>query len=154
MRGEHCMSSPVSGAQWASRRIQSRHLRSGWASHHLAWVRFVLLPATPVLRARARFVHRSGGKAESLRNQNGVATLHEASDQHHGDKSVRALLSTYLMKRPVALIIDDRYALFPYDLTSKKDCTYAVLGFYHIAHAWGEYSSDVMPVAADDINGA
>ncbi|KAI0744219.1 hypothetical protein C8Q80DRAFT_885446 [Daedaleopsis nitida] len=42
------------------------------------------------------------------------------------------------MKRPIALLIDDRYALFPYDLASKKDCTYAVLGFYHIAHAWAE----------------
>lgn len=51
---------------------------------------------------------------------------------------MRALLRTCLMKRPVALIIDDRYALFPYDLATKEDCTYAVLGFYHVAHAWGE----------------
>ena len=42
------------------------------------------------------------------------------------------------MGRPVALLIDDRYVLFPYDLSSKPDCTYVVLGFYHIAHAWGE----------------
>lgn len=62
--------------------------------------------------------------------------MHEAADQHEEDKSVRALLRTYQMKRPLVLIIDDRYALFPYDLAT-KGYTYVVLGFYHIAHAWG-----------------
>lgn len=73
-----------------------------------------------------------------MHSSKGQATLQKAADQEEGDKSVRALLQTYETKRPVALLIDDRYALFPYDLTSKPDCTYVVLGFYHIAHAWGE----------------
>ena len=80
----------------------------------------------------------SGGKAQSLHSNKGQAKLQEASDQEEGDRSVRALLRTYQMKRPIVLIIDDRYALFPYDLSTKPDCTYVVLGFYHIAHAWGE----------------
>jgi hypothetical protein len=33
--------------------------------------------------------------------------------------------------------MDDKYALFPYDISS-KDMTYAVLGLYTIAHAWGK----------------
>ena len=33
--------------------------------------------------------------------------------------------------------MDDKYALFPYDI-SKDDMTYAVLGIYTIAHAWGK----------------
>ena len=41
------------------------------------------------------------------------------------------------MKRPLVLLIDDRYALFPYDLAT-KGYTYVVLGFYHIVHAWGK----------------
>ncbi|KAM5540196.1 hypothetical protein V8D89_006015, partial [Ganoderma adspersum] len=83
-------------------------------------------------------ISHGGGKAESLHSTKGQATLLKASDQEEGDKSVRALLRTYKMGRPVALLIDDRYALFPYDFSSKPDCTYVVLGFYHIAHAWAE----------------
>ncbi|PIL35902.1 hypothetical protein GSI_01562 [Ganoderma sinense ZZ0214-1] len=83
-------------------------------------------------------ISHGGGKAESMHSAKGQATLLKASDQEEGDKSVRALLRTYKMGRPVALLIDDRYALFPYDLSSKPDCTYVVLGFYHIAHAWAE----------------
>lgn len=81
----------------------------------------------------------SGGKAESVHTKAGQHTVREADDQHEEDKSVRALLRTYQMKRPLVLIIDDRYALFPYDLAT-KGYTYVVLGFYHIAHAWGECS--------------
>ncbi|KAI1795659.1 hypothetical protein LXA43DRAFT_731491 [Ganoderma leucocontextum] len=83
-------------------------------------------------------ISHGGGKAESLHSAKGRATVQKASDQEEGDKSVRALLRTHKMGRPVALVIDDRYALFPYDLSSKPDCTYVVLGFYHIAHAWAE----------------
>ena len=36
--------------------------------------------------------------------------------------------------------MDDKYALFPYDI-SKNDMTYAVLGVYTIAHAWGKSPS-------------
>lgn len=32
--------------------------------------------------------------------------------------------------------MDDKYALFPFDLRA-KGVTYAVLGFYTIAHVWG-----------------
>ena len=53
---------------------------------------------------------------------------------------MRALLNTYRMQLPLVLIIDDRYAPFPYDLSAKPDCTYVVLGFYHIARAWGEWT--------------
>jgi len=56
------------------------------------------------------------------------------------DKSVRALLDNYRNQRPLALLIDDKYALFPYQLGA-KDMTYVVLGFYTIAHAWGTTSA-------------
>ncbi|KAI0645931.1 hypothetical protein C8Q79DRAFT_910605 [Trametes meyenii] len=82
-------------------------------------------------------ISHGGGKAESIHNKKGRHEIHEADDQREGDKSVRALLRTYEMKRPLVLIIDDRYALFPYDLAA-KGYTYVVLGFYHIAHAWAE----------------
>ncbi|KAI0355710.1 hypothetical protein OH77DRAFT_1402391 [Trametes cingulata] len=82
-------------------------------------------------------VSHGGGKAESIHNKKGQSAVHEADDQREEDKSVRALLRTYQMKRPLVLIIDDKYALFPYDLAA-KGYTYVVLGFYHIAHAWAE----------------
>jgi hypothetical protein len=59
-------------------------------------------------------------------------------DQLAQDKSVRALLRTYKESRPLVLVIDDRYALFPFSLSS-KEVGYAVLGFYTIAHAWGTH---------------
>ena len=55
---------------------------------------------------------------------------------------MRALLRTYLQKAPVALLIDDKYKLFPFDITS-KGCAYAVLGWYYIAYAWGEFMDSV-----------
>ncbi|KAH9859075.1 hypothetical protein C2E23DRAFT_718154 [Lenzites betulinus] len=82
-------------------------------------------------------ISHGGGKAESTYSKNGQAGVKEADDQREEDKSVRALLRTYQMGRPLVLIIDDRYALFPYDL-AEKGYTYVVLGFYHIAHAWAE----------------
>lgn len=65
-----------------------------------------------------------------------------ADDQLAQDKSVRALLKTYKLQRPLALLIDDRYTLFPYDL-STKDVVYAVLGLYTITHVWGWSGSAV-----------
>ena len=50
--------------------------------------------------------------------------------------SVRALLDNYRSGRPLVLMVDDKYALFPYDLAS-KGVTYTVLGFYSIVYAWG-----------------
>lgn len=72
-----------------------------------------------------------------MHSEKGKYTLKEAEDQQATDKSVRALMKTYKERRPIALVIDDRYPLFPLDLAS-KDVTYAVLGFYMIVHAWGE----------------
>ncbi|KAJ3549725.1 hypothetical protein NM688_g5149 [Phlebia brevispora] len=83
-------------------------------------------------------ISHGGGKAESIHKHNGLLETLEASDQMEEDKSVRALLGVYRTKRPVALLIDENYKLFPYDLSS-KGCTYAVLGWYYIAHAWAEY---------------
>ena len=66
----------------------------------------------------------------------------QAEDQLAQDKSVSALLATYKNGRPLVLLIDDKYALFPYDL-SASGVTYAVLGFYIITHAWGELTSEL-----------
>jgi hypothetical protein len=59
-----------------------------------------------------------------------------ADDQVATDKSVSALLNNYRCHRPLVLLVDDKYALFPYDLAG-SDVTYAVLGLYQITHAWG-----------------
>ena len=59
-----------------------------------------------------------------------------ADDQLAQDRSVRALLKNYRDRRPLVLLIDDKYVLFPYDLGA-SDITYAVLGFFNIVHAWG-----------------
>ncbi|KAI0690519.1 hypothetical protein BC835DRAFT_1417729 [Cytidiella melzeri] len=85
-------------------------------------------------------ISHGGGKAESIRKTDGHLQTFEASDQLEEDKSVWALLQTYKQKQPIALLIDDKYALFPYDLAS-KGCAYAVLGWYYIAYAWSEYQA-------------
>lgn len=77
-----------------------------------------------------------GGRAESVHKEKGQSVLRGAEDQRSDDKSVRALLKTFRERRPLALVIDDRYAKFPYDLGS-LGVTYAVLGFYMIVQAWG-----------------
>lgn len=92
------------------------------------WSRHVILLFKPSSR---------GGGAESIHHRQGQATTEAAVDQHAQDKSVRALLQNYKEVRPLVLLIDDKYALFPYDLGS-KNVTYAVLGFYTITHVWGK----------------
>ena len=82
----------------------------------------------------------SGGKAESLHKRKGQTVAQPATDQLAEDKSVRALLNNYRNQRPLVLLIDDKYVLFPYNLGA-KDITYVVLGFYIIAHAWGTTST-------------
>lgn len=77
---------------------------------------------------------RGGKAAVSPESGNGSG---KASDQLENDKSVGALLNTYREGRAIALIIDDRYALFPYSIAA-KGCTYAVLGWYQIVKAWGK----------------
>ncbi|KAJ3778699.1 hypothetical protein FB446DRAFT_631376, partial [Lentinula raphanica] len=85
-------------------------------------------------------VSHGGGKAESLQQSKGQAKLKPADDQKADDKSVRALLTNYKQQIPIVLLVDDKYALFPYDLGG-KNITYAVLGVYLITHAWAEYET-------------
>lgn len=80
-------------------------------------------------------LHR-GGKSESMHSIKGHISSQPASDQLAQDKSVRALLNNYKNNRPLALLIDDKYALFPYNLGA-RDITYAVLGFYTVEKVWG-----------------
>ena len=61
-----------------------------------------------------------------------------AEDQLAQDKSVRALIRNHKENRPLVLLADDRYKLFPYNLPA--GCTYIVLGFYCITHVWGKVS--------------
>ncbi|GJE97772.1 hypothetical protein PsYK624_139930 [Phanerochaete sordida] len=82
--------------------------------------------------------HGGGKAAQSLGRAPGTV---QASDQQEDDKSVRALLHNYRTGRPLVLIIDDKYSLFPYDLTT-AGIAYAILGWYQIAHAWAEFQSD------------
>ncbi|KAF8629412.1 hypothetical protein AX15_003465 [Amanita polypyramis BW_CC] len=95
--------------------------------------------------SRDRFEHdgkliisHGGGKAACTLQQKRQSIVTAEDDQLAQDRSVRALLRTYRECRPIVLIIDERYALFPFDLAS-KEVSYAVLGFYTIAHAWAEY---------------
>ncbi|KAF5321419.1 hypothetical protein D9619_001446 [Psilocybe cf. subviscida] len=117
----------------------------GGVYHVDDYVKGYLLSGFPA--SRDRFEHggkfiisHGGGRAESLHSSKGNCISVPASDQLAADKSVRALLNNYLHNRPLALLIDDKYALFPYDLGS-KNVAYAVLGFYTIAYAWAEYQT-------------
>lgn len=107
-------------------------------------VKGYLLGGSPASRdifhCRGRLiVSHGGGKAESILDYRvGAARFQQAQDQEATDKSVRALLKSYTDKRPLVLLADDKYALFPYDL-SASGCTYVVLGLYWISHAWAEY---------------
>jgi hypothetical protein len=79
----------------------------------------------------------SGGKSESILDYRvGPARFQQAQDQEVTDKSVRALLKSYTDRRPLVLLVDEKYALFPFDLGA-SGYTYIVLGFYWISHAWG-----------------
>ncbi|KAG1865826.1 hypothetical protein DFJ58DRAFT_863465, partial [Suillus subalutaceus] len=84
-------------------------------------------------------ISHGGGKAESILDYRvGPARFQQAQDQEATDKSVRALLKSYTDKRPLVLLADEKYALFPFDLGA-SGCTYVVLGLYWISHAWAEY---------------
>jgi hypothetical protein len=78
----------------------------------------------------------SGGKAEALHSKNGRLEIQGPRDQLEDDRSVRALLNNYKSGRPLVVLADNNYALFPFDLTA-NGYTYVVLGLYWIAHAWG-----------------
>jgi hypothetical protein len=77
-----------------------------------------------------------GGKAKALHSKNRSMVLRGPEDQTEDDKSVHALLNNYRSRRPLVLLADDNYKLFPYDL-STDGYTYVVLGLYWITHAWG-----------------
>jgi hypothetical protein len=84
-------------------------------------------------------VSHGGGKHEALRvsKESGQRMVSAASNQSSDDKSVRALLNTYKRSLPLVLLADDKYALFPLDL-SADGFAYVVLGYYLIVDAWGE----------------
>lgn len=80
-----------------------------------------------------------GGKSECIINPRREPKRYLTDqDQEASDRSVRALLKTCKDRRPIALLADDKYARFPYDLAS-ANYTYVVLGFYWISHAWGQF---------------
>jgi hypothetical protein len=64
--------------------------------------------------------------------------IQRPADQLEDDRSVRALLNNYRSGRPLVILADSNYALFPYDLAA-NGYTYVVLGLYWITHAWGQY---------------
>ena len=66
----------------------------------------------------------------------GGKNLDETSGQMEHDKTVRTLLKAHKTRKPIALLSDDLYALFPYQFDPKW--MYVVLGFYQVVDAWGE----------------
>ncbi|KAF8135406.1 hypothetical protein EV363DRAFT_1550177 [Boletus edulis] len=86
-------------------------------------------------------ISHGGGKSESIIIVRGGPNRYQTDqDQEASDKTVRALLKTWKDRRPIVLLADDKYALFPCDLTSGR-YTYVVLGLYWISHAWAECQS-------------
>ncbi|KAL5507322.1 hypothetical protein ACEPAH_6778 [Sanghuangporus vaninii] len=71
----------------------------------------------------------------------GGKSLAGSGGQRDHDASVRALLYNYRVGHPLVLLIDDKYAPFPFDLEEKM---YVVLGLYWIVNAWAE--KDVVKV--------
>ncbi|KAJ7085343.1 hypothetical protein C8R43DRAFT_909216, partial [Mycena crocata] len=79
-------------------------------------------------------ISHGGGKAEIVRAE---GIVKPAEDQRSTDKSVKALLQTYKTGQPLALLIDDKYGLFPFDL-KPLGIYMAILGWYRIVHVWAE----------------
>ncbi|KAG0708360.1 hypothetical protein DFH29DRAFT_892124 [Suillus ampliporus] len=141
---------PVMPAIWAESRQEVcesfEHFRSyqGGVYSSKDIVKGYLLGGSPASRDLFHcdgrlIISHGGGKAESFLDYRvGPARFQQAQDQEATDKSVRALLRSYTDKRPLVLLADDKYALFPFDLGS-SGCTYVVLGSYWISHAWAEY---------------
>ena len=75
--------------------------------------------------------------------KNGRLEIQGPGDQLEDDRSVRALLTNYRSRRPLVLLADNNYALFPFDLVA-NEYTYIVLGLYWIAHAWGQYDMSLV----------
>jgi hypothetical protein len=67
----------------------------------------------------------SGGKATSI------------SDSNRSPRSsVEALKNNHKSGTPLLLLADDKYPLFPFDL-SQKGITYVVLGWFMVTNCWG-----------------
>lgn len=112
--------------------MQPWYFRAWREIDHFAWVNLTFQGKSTA----ECWPDNRGGKAESLHSKKGHTKTALADDQLAQDKSVRALLQNYRSRIPLVLLVDDKYALFPYDL-SLSDVAYAVLGFYTIVHAWG-----------------
>ncbi|KAH9998464.1 hypothetical protein BJV74DRAFT_767901 [Russula compacta] len=83
-------------------------------------------------------ISHGGGKAEAVHSKNRRLEIQGPGDQLEDDRSVRALLNNHRSGRPLVVLADNNYALFPFDL-SANGYTYVVLGLYWITHAWGQY---------------
>ncbi|KAI6094829.1 hypothetical protein EDD16DRAFT_1502659 [Pisolithus croceorrhizus] len=83
-------------------------------------------------------ISHGGGRCEKPLDSPAGHHLRSAQRQ---TPSVRALLRNYVEKRPLVLLADDNYVLFPYDLGA-SGYTYVVLGIFWISHAWAEYVPD------------
>ncbi|KAH8978208.1 hypothetical protein EDB83DRAFT_2243118 [Lactarius deliciosus] len=81
-------------------------------------------------------ISHGGGKAKALHSKNRRQEVRGPGDQSEDDPSIRALLDNHKCGRPLVLLADDNYRLFPFDLTA-NGYTYVVLGLYWITHAWG-----------------
>ncbi|KAH9034180.1 hypothetical protein EDB84DRAFT_1251777, partial [Lactarius hengduanensis] len=82
-------------------------------------------------------ISHGGGKAKALHSKNGRQEVRGPGDQSEDDPSIRALLDNHKCGRPLVLLADDNYRLFPFDLTA-NGYTYVVLGLYWITHGWAE----------------
>lgn len=78
----------------------------------------------------------SGGKAEAVHSKNRCPEVRGPGDQSEDDQSIRALLNNYESGRPLVLLVDNDYRLFPVNLAA-HGYTYVVLGHYWITNAWG-----------------
>ncbi|KAJ6632368.1 hypothetical protein B0H10DRAFT_13553 [Mycena sp. CBHHK59/15] len=81
-------------------------------------------------------ISHGGGKGEKHSPDKKI--IANAGDHKQDDRSIRALLNNYRTGRPVVLLVDDKYVLFPVNLTG-RGVHIAVLGFYRVIYAWAEH---------------
>ena len=81
---------------------------------------------------RMHLTSHSGGGSTIVRSRGGTTTDIIGNDQT--GSSVKGLIQTYEKRLPIALIADDNYINFPFELGKY---TYVVLGFYRIVDVWG-----------------
>lgn len=73
----------------------------------------------------ANYCNRGGGNPTTTRG---------ATSQRAEDKSVVGLYEAHKLGRPIVLIADRGYPLFPWAFPAKMN--YVVLGYYHITNVW------------------